>query len=274
MFRAIHRVARMLWNRSEQTGPGAIINAFFLRSATHMDEQVIAAMARWPNVPAVYGWLSLTGSGQWRLHPGGEALRHPESPGEAITSPQILSFIERNYEADTLGQWYFQNGPQRVYVRLDAAPYLIHTTTDAATGRLLLRTHTGLDIRAVQALYLDDTGRLYAATDLGPGLIAGRDLPALLDAFQVINPPAATADHSAQETSQQYAHVQEALVQCLETGATVVLLANGILGFPPHGLPLHPCQGSKLEATLGFRRLPQPPEGADDAQPPQERPDR
>ncbi|MGB3277244.1 MAG: DUF2946 family protein, partial [Castellaniella sp.] len=30
-----------------------------------MDDQVLAAMARWPNVPAVHGWLSLTARGQW-----------------------------------------------------------------------------------------------------------------------------------------------------------------------------------------------------------------
>src|SRR5690606_10073287 len=73
--------------------------------ATHMDSQVIAAMARWPDVPDVYGWLSLSSSGHWRLHPLGDAIVLPDSPGEAITSPQILAFLGRNYAADAQGQW-------------------------------------------------------------------------------------------------------------------------------------------------------------------------
>ncbi|MDS1140744.1 DUF2946 family protein [Pusillimonas sp. SM2304] len=150
-----------------------------------MDEKVLAAMARWPDVPDVYGWLSLSERGEWRLHPQGDALL-PEhctdggySPGESISSPPILQFINRNYEADDRGQWYFQNGPQRVFVRLDAAPHILRTVT-AKAGGTGLRSHTGQDITAVQAWWLDDGGKLYAETDRGPGLIAGRDLADLL----------------------------------------------------------------------------------------------
>src|SRR3546814_9129311 len=102
-----------------------------------MDENVIAAMALWPDVPDVFGWLSLTERGHGRLHPQGDALLpvgvagNGCSPGQAITSPPILHFIDRNYAADTHGRWYFQNGPQRVYVRLDAAPYILHTSGHA-----------------------------------------------------------------------------------------------------------------------------------------------
>lgn len=218
-----------------------------------MDEQVIAAMARWPNVPAVYGWLSLSESGQWRLHPGGDALLRPDSCGEPITSPQILAFIDRNYDADALGQWYFQNGPQQVYVRLDAAPFVAHTTIDASSGRLRLRTHTGLDVRDLNALYLDEHGRMYAATDRGACLIAGRDLPALLDALR----PAEAGGAGAGQAPQTDAH--DALLQCLETGATLMLSSTGILGFPSDPVALHHCPGDALETTLGFHRLPQEP---------------
>lgn len=211
-----------------------------------MDEQVIAAMARWPDVPAVYGWLSLNASGQWRLHPAGNALQQPESTGEPITSPQILAFIDRNYGVDDLGQWYFQNGPQRVYVRLDAAPFIAHTVTDNATQRLRLRTHTGLDIRRLDALYLDDTGRVHAATDRGPALVAGRDLPALLEALSAFSPDGESMD------------VDVALTRCIESGETVMLGGTGILGFPPAPIPLRFCPAAALESTLRFRRHPSP----------------
>src|SRR5690606_2464285 len=110
-------------------------------------------MARWPDVPDVYGWLSLSEHGEWRLHPQGDALlpEHcvPEafSPGEAITSPAILRFMNRNYASDDAGQWYFQNGPQKVYIRLDAAPFVLHTVNEDAGPRL--RSHTGLDITII-----------------------------------------------------------------------------------------------------------------------------
>ena len=85
-----------------------------------MDQSVKDAIARWPDVPAAHGWLSLDARGRWRFHPQG--LSAQGGPGESITNPQILDFIGRNYAHDDAGRWFFQNGPQRVYLRLDAAP--------------------------------------------------------------------------------------------------------------------------------------------------------
>src|SRR3546814_7173665 len=44
-------------------GPYSIL-AFWNSTTATMDENVIAAMARWPDVPDVFGWLSLTERGQ------------------------------------------------------------------------------------------------------------------------------------------------------------------------------------------------------------------
>src|SRR5690606_35827389 len=122
-----------------------------------MDDPGIAPMAKRPALPAVSGWLSLRQPGQCPLPPQPNALQRLDPAGEDITGPQILAFMDRNYDADSHGQWYFQNGPQRVYVRLDAAPLIVHTTTDPASGALKLRTHTGLDVQEILALYLDET---------------------------------------------------------------------------------------------------------------------
>lgn len=143
-----------------------------------MDSSVRAALAKWPNVPAVYGWLSLDERGRWRLHPLGDATGG--GPGESIENTQILDFIGRNYDRDDAGRWFFQNGPQRVYVRLDAAPFLLRRADDGVG----LVTHTGRTVRAVTAWLLDDTGRLYAQTDAGPAMVEGRELPALLDSLR------------------------------------------------------------------------------------------
>lgn len=140
-----------------------------------MDPSVKDAIARWPDVPAVFGWLSLDARGRWRLHPQGQAAQG--GPGESITNAQILGFINRNYEHDEAGRWFFQNGPQRVYLRLDAAPYVLRLSDDSRT----LVTHTDAAVDTVSGWWLDDGGQLYAMTPLGPGIVLDRDLPALLD---------------------------------------------------------------------------------------------
>lgn len=140
-----------------------------------MDPSVKDAIARWPNVPAVYGWLSLDARGRWRLHPQGLAAQG--GPGESITNAQILGFINRNYDHDDAGRWFFQNGPQRVYLRLDAAPYVLRLSDDSRT----LVTHTDAAVDTVSGWWLDDSGQLYAMTPHGSGIVLDRDLPALLE---------------------------------------------------------------------------------------------
>jgi hypothetical protein len=144
-----------------------------------MDPSVIESIARWPDVPAVHGWLSLDRNGNWRLHPQGDAGKG--GAGTSITNTTILAFIGRNYARDDEGRWFFQNGPQRVYVRLDAAPFILRTT-DGGAG---LETHTGIAAGKVRHWWLDEQGRLYASTDAGPGMVAGRDLPQLMDAMRL-----------------------------------------------------------------------------------------
>lgn len=139
-----------------------------------MDRDVLNAIAKWPNVPAVYGWLSLDCRGRWKIHPDGASAAG--GPGESIGNTQILAFISRNYTDDGRGGWYFQNGPQRVYVRLDGAPFVIQV---AENGRDL-QAHTGAAIHAITAWWLDDTGRLFAQTEHGPGIILDRDLQTVL----------------------------------------------------------------------------------------------
>lgn len=140
-----------------------------------MDDDVLAAMKRWPDVPAVCGWLSLDPRGNWRLHPEGDAAAG--GLGEPISNPRILDFFARNYAREEDGRWFVQNGPQRVYVRLDVAPLVLRTGDDSRT----LVAHTGQAVTRVDGWWLDDTGRLLATTDLGPGVVIDRDLSKVLD---------------------------------------------------------------------------------------------
>jgi len=150
-----------------------------------MDPGVLEAMRRWPNVPAVYGWLSLTPRGEWRLHPLGDAMQG--GYGEGISNTQILSFINRNYVSGQDGTWFFQNGPQRVYVELEAAPWvwrLLPLEQTPPSGQLVsVRTPLDEPVQAFEA-WLDDAGRLFLLTSHGLGLVHSLDMALAADALE------------------------------------------------------------------------------------------
>lgn len=143
-----------------------------------MDQSVLDAVKRWPDVPAVYGWLSLTARGEWKLHPLGDA--RSGGAGQGISNTQILGFISRNYARQQDGAWFFQNGPQRVYVRLDAAPFILHLDPHSHT----LKTHNGLVVEHVMNWYCDQTGQVYAQTDRGAARLDDRDLHLLAEVLR------------------------------------------------------------------------------------------
>lgn len=137
-----------------------------------MDEIVKAAMAKWPNVPNCFGWLGLDARGNWYMRDDRvqAAGAFPASKGSLLRHEKLIDFIQRNYAPDDEGQWYFQNGPQRVYVELEATPWIWRLQPD---GRVL--SHTGA-VAQVQGSLLDETGKLYLVTDLGIGLVHSADM--------------------------------------------------------------------------------------------------
>ena len=66
-----------------------------------MDDIVKQAMAKWPNVPACYGWLGLDGRGQWFLRDaeaqacGGFASGIECAKGNALRHDRLLALITR-----------------------------------------------------------------------------------------------------------------------------------------------------------------------------------
>jgi hypothetical protein len=140
-----------------------------------MDPIVEAALKKWPNVPACHGWLALDARGDWYLRDDAAqaAGPFPMSKGSRIEHEQLRGFIARNYAADAQGAWFFQNGPQRVYVELEATPW-VWRLARAADGSLQIQAHTGAAARFDSA-WLDEAGRIYLLTDLGPGLVHSLD---------------------------------------------------------------------------------------------------
>ncbi len=151
-----------------------------------MDEIVKAALAKWPNVPACHGWLGLDARGQWFMRddraqaagPFAGPLGNAASRGSLLRHDKLIDFIGRNYEPDEQGQWFFQNGPQRVYVELEATPWIWRLSPDGQ-----VRAHTGRLAR-VQRCVIDEHGRLYLDTDLGFGLIHTQDMLQAADAVE------------------------------------------------------------------------------------------
>jgi DUF2946 family protein len=145
-----------------------------------MDEIVLRSMLKWPNVPSVYGWLALDRRGDWRVKGAAGAFAR-------ITNAAVVEFIGRNYAADAAGRWYFQNGPQRVFVSLDYTPWIWRL--DDAASRLV--SHTGASAGELRAAFLDESGALLLETALGIGVVSDRDLAAV--ARHVPEPVAAGA---------------------------------------------------------------------------------
>jgi len=149
-----------------------------------MDDIVRQAIAKWPNVPHCYGWLGLDARGNWYLRDdatqaaGPFAAGHPQSKGSLLQHEKLLAFIARNYEADADGQWFFQNGPQCVYVELEATPWIWRIAPDHTVA-----SHTGKPAR-VQRCFVDEAGRVYLETDRGFGLVHTQDVPIAADAIE------------------------------------------------------------------------------------------
>ncbi len=145
-----------------------------------MDDIVKQAMAKWPHVPACHGWLGLDARGRWYMRDdqaqAGGAFS--VSKGSELKHDKLIEFIGRNYLADAHGCWYFQNGPQQVFVELEVTPWVWRVDPDGT-----VRTHTGIPAQ-VQQCWVDEQGKVYLACDVGFGLLQSQDVPWAADALE------------------------------------------------------------------------------------------
>lgn len=148
-----------------------------------MDDIVKQAMVKWPNVPHCYGWLALDARGNWYMRDdraqaqGAFSSGLPGAKGSLLQHAKLIDFIQRNYASDETGQWYFQNGPQRVYVELESTPWIWRISADQT-----IAAHDGQSVAWRQA-YVDEHGWLYFETSLGFGLVHTQDVHIAADAI-------------------------------------------------------------------------------------------
>ena len=181
------------------------------------------ALDKWPDVPALYGWLSLDRRGRWRIR------------GETITRPQIVDTIGANYAADARGCWFFQNGPQRGFMKLDWTPFVLRRGEGDA-----LVTHNGLPVEQLRSAHLDEEGSLVIATEHGAGGVDSNDLEWVL----------------AHLDADDGADVEEVLVAALAAPSGSATRLRLTLG--KQTLPVGRLDDREAPGALGFVREPQP----------------
>jgi hypothetical protein len=148
-----------------------------------MDDIVKQALKKWPNVPHCHAWLALDARGDWymrdeRVQAAGP---FPQVKGSRILHEKLREFIHRNYMADDAGCWFFQNGPQRVYVELEAAPFVWRL--ERAGAAVAVTSHTGQPAQ-VSSTWVDEHGRLFLGTDIGLGIVHTLDMELASDAVE------------------------------------------------------------------------------------------
>ncbi|GAB3457314.1 DUF2946 family protein [Massilia terrae] len=148
-----------------------------------MDEIVKQAMAKWPNVPHCYDWLALDARGSWRMRD--EAAQRANRPGDKLTNAALVGFINRNYQRGARGCWYFQNGPQRVYVILEATPFIART--DPVAGFVL---HTGQPMGAVEHAFMTEAGAVVLQAGETVAQVDDRDVAQVLGLLECEGKPA------------------------------------------------------------------------------------
>ena len=121
-----------------------------------MDEQVLRSLVKWPNVPDCYGWLALDRRGQWRMRD--EFTQQHHLPGQVIVHQALKEFISRNYARDSQGRYFFQNGPQRVFITLDATPWVVRIIPSDQGIQLLTQCQSSLEATAALS---DENGNIY-----------------------------------------------------------------------------------------------------------------
>lgn len=196
-----------------------------------MDDIVRRALARWPDVPDAYGWLALDQRGHWLIK------------GERVANPGVVNFINRNYAADSSGRWFFQNGPQRVFVQLACAPFVYRWIAEGDGGSLV--THTGEAGNTPTGIWIDDVGRVIISTAAGVGNLDDRDLAEFAE--RLLGPAGLAPD-------------EELLSRWIEghgTAGLSVRLENSVL-------PIRSIAAADLPARFGFVPCPRPAPGQPD----------
>ncbi len=139
-----------------------------------MDEQVLRSLIKWPNVPDCFGWLALDRRGQWRMRD--EFAQQNKLPGQVITHTNLNEYIARKYTCDERGRYFFQNGPQRVFITLDATPWVVRITPSAKGLQLINQCHHSIEPSGALS---DESGNIYIVGEINQDPFSKEDCRAV-----------------------------------------------------------------------------------------------
>ena len=110
----------------------------------------------------------------------------PGAKGAEVRNEKLADFIARNYLAEPDGRWFFQNGPQRVYVQLELAPLVLRVWPASGMTGPRLETHTGRPAQLVspQSVWISEEGHVLIETDQGPAVVHPQDMLPVADAIE------------------------------------------------------------------------------------------
>ena len=196
---------------------------------------------KWPNVPDCYGWLALDRRGQWRMRD--EFTQQNNLPGQVIQHAALNDFIERNYACDESGRYFFQNGPQRVFITLDATPWIVRIIPSDAGTHLTNQCH---QIMEPTAALSDEKGNIYIVGTVNQTIYGGNKNDSNQFAKRDGQTVALLHDHDLDHFSE--------LAKLREEACSF----GGSWTWHDKQLPLDPIHSEELASRFNFKAKPQP----------------
>ena len=195
---------------------------------------------KWPNVPDCYGWLALDRRGQWRMRD--EFTQENHLPGQIIKHVALNECIARNYACDELGRYFFQNGPQRVFITLDATPWIVRIIPSDSGPHFCNQCHQTMEPAAALS---DEKGNIY---------IVGNVTQSVYDNSN-------TGDQFIKREGQTIALLHDhdldyfsGLAKLREEACSF----GGSWNWQGEQLPLDPIHSEELASRFNFKAKPQP----------------
>jgi hypothetical protein len=121
-----------------------------------VDQFIHQALQKWPQVPDCFGWLSFDRRGEWRIQ--NEYAQQNKLSGELITHQGFKHYIESHLAHDESGNYFFQNGPQRVFIHFVYSPWVVRFYPKEG-GHWDIRTTFGDPIEPLTC-FLDESGHI------------------------------------------------------------------------------------------------------------------
>ena len=198
---------------------------------------------KWPNVPDCFGWLALDRRGQWRMRD--EFTQQNQLPGQVIQHAALNDFIARNYACDELGRYFFQNGPQRVFITLTATPWIVRIIPNEHGLALLTQCNS---VITPDSALSDENGNIYIVGKVDQTIYdssnnEASNKPFLKKESQTI---ALLHDHDLDHFSE--------LAKLREEACSF----GGSWSWYEKQLPLYPIHSQELAARFHYQTSPQP----------------